>query len=152
MEKGLRSYVRMRQKVAVSSHAKSSQEEERFTSPETSSAAIMAQISRSQYHSQPAKFPPTEPRPQNSHPSRPRLRDVYRPVHLAEASEMEIWLIDLWKDFLLEPTPYLVLSATLYLGLFIILLQYYPTILNIAYFLIQLIPWDDDFGAPGYQF
>ncbi|KAF7881736.1 uncharacterized protein EAF02_006424 [Botrytis sinoallii] len=152
MEKGLRSYVRMRQKVAVSSHAKSSQEKERFTSPEISSAAIMAQISGSQYHSQPAKFPPTEPRSQKSHPSRPRLRDVYRPVHLAEASEMEIWLIDLWKDFLLEPTPYLVLSATLYLGLFIILLQYYPTILNIAYFLIQLIPWDDDFGAPGYQF
>lgn len=143
----------MRQKVVVSSHAKSSQERKRFISPEISSAATMAQISGSRRHySETAKFSVTERRPQNDYPSRPRLRDVYRPVHLAAASETEIWLMELWKDFLLEPTPYLVLSATLYLGLFIIFLQYYPTVLNIAYFLIQLIPWDDDLGAPGHQF
>ncbi|CCD53898.1 hypothetical protein ACHAPF_003205 [Botrytis cinerea] len=97
----------------------------------------MAQISGSRRHySETAKFSVTERRPQNDYPSRPRLRDVYRPVHLAAASETEIWLMELWKDFLLEPTPYL----------------YYPTVLNIAYFLIQLIPWDDDLGAPGHQF
>ncbi|PQE18125.1 hypothetical protein CJF31_00007964 [Rutstroemia sp. NJR-2017a BVV2] len=94
------------------------------------------------YHPQPVKFHHTAPRSRPTPESRskhlptPRLRDVYRPAYIPAASEMEIWILELWKDFLLEPTPYL----------------YYPTIWNIAYFFIQLIPWDEDFGTPGRHF
>lgn len=152
IKRGLRIYVHMRQKVAVLNYTRSSKEAERFITPNTSSTKTVARIPRSRlHHPQSAKSHYTKSRPRNEYPLHPRLRDVYRPVYLPAASEMEIWLIDLWKDFLLEPTPYLVISATFYLGIFMMSLQYYQTIWNIAYIFIQLIPWDEDFGATGHQ-
>lgn len=152
IEKGLRGYVQIRQKVAVLCHTESLEKRARFTTHEISPTTLITRNpTPRRCHSKPTKFH-TVSRPHHQYHSRPRFRDVYRPTCIPAASEMEIWMVELWKDFLLEPTPYLVISATFYLGLFLISLQYYPTIWNIAYFLIQFIPWDDDFGAPGHLF
>jgi hypothetical protein len=49
-----------------------------------------------------------------------------------------------WNDFLVEPTPYLVTSATIYLGFVLLLSQYYAAIWRLSCFLLQFVPWDDD--------
>jgi hypothetical protein len=56
---------------------------------------------------------------------------------------------ELWCDFLIEPTPYLVASAMLYLGGVLILAQYYEAVWWIACFFFRFIPWDDELGL-GY--
>jgi hypothetical protein len=61
-----------------------------------------------------------------------------------EIPEIELWLIELWDDFLIEPTPYLVASATIYLGFVLLLSQYYAAIWQLSCFLFQFVPWDDD--------
>jgi hypothetical protein len=50
----------------------------------------------------------------------------------------------LWNDFLIEPTPYLVASATIYLGFVLLLSQYYAAIWQLSCVLFQFFPWDDD--------
>jgi hypothetical protein len=167
IKRGLLRYVSMRQKAALSKHKRSRQRRFAMSDSVTNihiqyqpPSAIMADPATKVhlYHPQPVKFHHTAPRsrprpePRSKHLPTPRLRDVYRPAYIPAASEMEIWILELWKDFLLEPTPYLVISASLYLGIFILFIQYYPTIWNIAYFFIQLIPWDEDFGTPGRHF
>ena len=61
-----------------------------------------------------------------------------------EIPDFELWLTELWNDFLIEPTPYLVASATIYLGFVLLLSQYYAVIWQISCFLFQFVPWDDD--------
>jgi hypothetical protein len=61
-----------------------------------------------------------------------------------EISDFEFWITELWNDFLVEPTPYLVASATIYLGFVLLLSQYYGAIWRLSCFLFQFVPWDDD--------
>ena len=61
-----------------------------------------------------------------------------------EIPEIELWLSELWDDFLIEPTPYLVASATIYVGFVLLLSQYYAAIWQLSCFLFQFVPWDDD--------
>lgn len=66
------------------------------------------------------------------------------PTLALEIPDFELWIIELWNDFLIEPTPYLVASAIIYLGFVLLLAQYYGAIWQLSYFLFQFIPWDDD--------
>jgi hypothetical protein len=61
-----------------------------------------------------------------------------------EIPDFELWLTELWNDFLIEPTPYLVASATIYLGFVLLLSQYYAAIWQLSCVLFQFFPWDDD--------
>lgn len=61
-----------------------------------------------------------------------------------EIPAFELWVLELWNDFLIEPTPYLVASATIYLGFVLLLSQYYAAIWQLSCFLFQFVPWDDD--------
>lgn len=112
IRKGLWSYVNLRQKIADLRYARSSKETERFTPSEISPTARTRKPGAHQHHSNHALS-----RPQNHYTSRPRPRNIYRPAYLPAASEMEIWLPELSHDFLLEPTPFLVLCSTFHLGL-----------------------------------
>lgn len=67
-----------------------------------------------------------------------------------EASELETWMMELWHDFLIEPTPYLVASAMVYLGAIVIFIQYYLLIWRIICFSFKFIPgWDEEFWSDG---
>jgi len=61
-----------------------------------------------------------------------------------EIPDYELWITELWNDFLIEPTPYLVASATIYLGFALLLSQYYAAFWQLSCILVQFIPWDDD--------
>lgn len=60
-----------------------------------------------------------------------------------ELSDYEAWLMELYHDFLLEPTPYLVASAICYLGGVLVLVQYHAQLWWILGVLMQCVPWDD---------
>jgi hypothetical protein len=64
-----------------------------------------------------------------------------------DVPNFEPWLLELWHDFLIEPTPYLVASAILYLGFILLLAKYYGVVWWIVSFLLQFVPWDEDLGA-----
>ncbi len=66
------------------------------------------------------------------------------PGLILEIPDFELWITELWNDFLIEPTPYLVASATIYLGFVLLLSQYYAAIWQLLCFMFQFIPWDDD--------
>jgi hypothetical protein len=68
------------------------------------------------------------------------------PTLLLEVPDLELWINELWHDFLIEPTPYLVASAITYLGFILLFLQYYSAIWQLSYFFSEFVPWDDDFG------
>jgi len=86
----------------------------------------------------------------NYHPSRFRHTPPSNPPELPrlalEIPDFELWINELWHDFLIEPTPYLVASAICYLGGVLILVQYYVLIWRLLCFFSQFIPWDDEFG------
>jgi hypothetical protein len=68
------------------------------------------------------------------------------PTLALEIPDFELWMNELWRDFLIEPTPYLVASAICYLGGVLILVQYYALIWRVLYFFLNFVPLDDEFG------
>lgn len=68
------------------------------------------------------------------------------PNLILEIPDLERWMIELWHDFLIEPTPYLVASAICYLGGVLVLVQYYTMIWRLLCFFLQFVPLDDEFG------
>ena len=68
------------------------------------------------------------------------------PTKSLEAPDFELWINELWHDFLIEPTPYLVASAITYLGFFLLFVEYYSAIWQLSCFFLRFIPWDDEFG------
>jgi hypothetical protein len=88
-------------------------------------------ISKSTY--QPSQFRHTSP------------TQLPTPLSL-EIPDLERWIIELWHDFLIEPTPYLVASAICYLGGVLVLVQYYAVIWRVLCFFLQFVPLDDEFG------
>lgn len=63
-----------------------------------------------------------------------------------EVPDLEPWIDELWHDFLIEPTPYLVASAISYLGFVLLLSRYYSSIWQLLCFLLRFVPWDEDLG------
>jgi len=100
----------------------------------TPDSSLTATPSGSAYH--PSQFRHTSPPPQ--------LRDL--PALTLEIPDFELWINELWHDFLIEPTPYLVASAICYLGGVLILVQYYALIWRVLYFFLHFVPLDDEFG------
>ena len=68
-----------------------------------------------------------------------------RPSLTLEIPDFELWILELWNDFLIEPTPYLVASATIYLGFVLLVSQYYAAFWRFLCFIFQFVPWDDDY-------
>ena len=60
--------------------------------------------------------------------------------------DFEQWIKELWADFLIEPTPYLVASAISYVGFLMLLTRYYAAIWHLSCFLLEFMPWDDGMG------
>jgi hypothetical protein len=71
-----------------------------------------------------------------------RIEDV--PSLVLEMPDFELWINELWHDFLIEPTPYLVASAILYLGSVLLLAQYYEAVWRLCSFFFHFIPYDDE--------
>jgi hypothetical protein len=65
---------------------------------------------------------------------------------ILETTDYEYWIAELWKDFLIEPTPYLVVSAMVYLGFILLLVKYHTIMWHFATFLLHFLPWDEDDG------
>jgi hypothetical protein len=103
------------------------------------------------------------PHPHNitTYPNTPTTNNIYHPSQfrnvntppsaapipppLLEIPDFELWAMELWHDFLIEPTPYLVASAICYLGGLLVLVQYYQLIWRVLCFVAQFIPMDDEF-------
>ncbi len=64
-----------------------------------------------------------------------------------EIPDFELWITELWNDFLIEPTPYLVTSAIIYLGFILFVSRYYSLIWWGVCFFGNFVPWDDDGGG-----
>ena len=63
-----------------------------------------------------------------------------------ETLDFEYWISELWQDFLIEPTPYVVASAITYLGFILLLVQYYTVMWQLFRFFVHFIPWDESVG------
>jgi hypothetical protein len=74
-----------------------------------------------------------------------QLEDV--PGLILEIPDFDFWIDERWHDILLEPTPYLVASAILYLGGVVILAQIFPVLCSISWFFFCFIPWDDEIDS-----
>lgn len=62
-----------------------------------------------------------------------------------QTQDFELWINGLWRDFLIEPTPYLVASALTYLGFILLVGQYYEVLWKMFRFVVSLfVPWDDE--------
>jgi hypothetical protein len=72
----------------------------------------------------------------------PTLRDLALTPEMLP--DVTIWVNELWNDFLLEPTPYIVASAIWYVGGVLLLVEYYWALWWLACFLFRLLPWDDE--------
>jgi hypothetical protein len=88
----------------------------------------------------------------NYHPTRfrhlppPDLLD-HLPITPFQTPDFELWINELWHDFLIEPTPYLVASAITYLGFILLLGEYYEVVWVVFCFILRLfVPWDDATG------
>ena len=68
------------------------------------------------------------------------------PSLILEVPDLEPWINELWHDFLIEPTPYLVASAISYLGFVLLVSRYYSTVWQLLCFLFRFVPWDEDLG------
>ncbi len=68
------------------------------------------------------------------------------PNIVLEAPDFELWINELWHDFLIEPTPYLVVSAMSYLGFILLVLRYYGAFWWLICLFFQFVPWDEDLG------
>ncbi|TVY71339.1 hypothetical protein LSUE1_G004443 [Lachnellula suecica] len=87
------------------------------------------------YHYHPTRFRHLPP---------PDLLD-HLPTLPIQAPDFELWINELWNDFLIEPTPYLVASAITYLGFILLLGQYYEVAWRVVYFVLRLfMPWDEE--------
>lgn len=93
--------------------------------------------SKSGYH-------PTHFRHSQPHSTHSRLPDLSN-LSL-EIPDFELWINELWHDFLIEPTPYLVASAIIYLGFILLVSQYYAALWRVVCFLFQFVPWDVEAG------
>jgi hypothetical protein len=74
-------------------------------------------------------------------PPSPNIQDL---AFALEMPKFGLWMNELWHDFLIESTPYLVASAICYVGGVLILVQYHWAIWWLARFFFRLLPWDDD--------
>lgn len=74
-------------------------------------------------------------------PAPPNIQDLALAL---EVPDFSLWMNELWHDFLIEPTPYLVASAICYVGGILVLVQYSWAIWWLACFMFRLLPWDDD--------
>ena len=88
----------------------------------------------------------------NYYPSRfrhlppPDLLD-HLPTLPLQTPDFELWINELWHDFLIEPTPYLVASAITYLGFILLVGQYWEIMWKVVCFVFGLfVPWDDESG------
>jgi hypothetical protein len=90
--------------------------------------------------------PPLLPQMTFRHYEVPTLTLIDLPTIIFEIPDFDFepWLVELWNDFLIEPTPYLVIWATAYLGCILLLSQYYATILWVVGLWVGFIPWDDE--------
>jgi hypothetical protein len=80
-----------------------------------------------------------------------RFRHLPPPDHLPilplQTPDFELWINELWHDFLIEPTPYLVASAITYLGFILLVGQYWEVMWRVLCFVCGLfVPWDDESG------
>ncbi|KAF8852272.1 hypothetical protein BDZ45DRAFT_749775 [Acephala macrosclerotiorum] len=66
--------------------------------------------------------------------------------NIPSEEELETWFLDLWEDFLIEPTPYLVCGLLLYLGGILLLSNYHAAIWRLSCFLFRFLPWDYEDG------
>jgi len=103
-------------------------------SPDITTTSTTSSIS---YH--PSQFHHTDTPPSQSLP---------QPLTNLEIPDFELWFSELWHDFLIEPTPYLVASAICYLGGVLVLVQYYVVIWRVCCFLMWFVPGvgDEGFG------
>jgi len=76
----------------------------------------------------------------------PTLTFIDLPTLILEIPDFDFepWLMELWNDFLNEPTPYLVASAMLYLGGLLLVSHYHGTIWWVIRLWFYLLPWDDE--------
>lgn len=93
----------------------------------------------------------TDPPPNNTNYQPSQFRHINTPpsspipTPFLEIPDFELWATELWHDFLIEPTRYLVASAICYLGGLLVLVQYYQLIWKVLCFVAQFIPMDDEF-------
>jgi hypothetical protein len=84
----------------------------------------------------------TEPRPMHFRYDIPVSPSIDFPTIPSE-TELEHWFLDLYYDFLIEPTPYLVSGLLLYLGFILLFFNYYFIIWRLLCFFFQFLPWDE---------
>ena len=120
---------------------------------------VKCRIAGARFRGRRAKGPsysdaPEETGLSNYYPSQFRHQPPSAPTSLPtlalEIPDFELWITELWNDFLIEPTPYLVASAIIYFGFVLLLTQYYVAIWQLLCFLFQFVPWDDEL-ASGYR-
>jgi hypothetical protein len=121
LKRGIRRYVRVR---ITGIRSRSSRRTPRIYTPRTNSR---------HYHLSHFRHTPT------SSPA------AAVPIAL-EIPDFELWVNELWHDFLIEPTPYLVASAICYLGGVLVLVKYYAFLWCIICFNVNFIPLDDEFS------
>lgn len=131
VRRGINNYVRIRLRgVRWRFHRQRARRK-----PHSSSPKIGGGSETSTYH--PTRF--------RYDPPRSSLAETLPRLSL-EVPDFELWMKELWDDFLIEPTPYLVASAITYLSFILLLTQYYTAIWQISCFFLQFVPWDDEFG------
>jgi hypothetical protein len=101
----------------------------------------LASVSKSNTAPREPEYSDYQPRQFRYNPPPLTLQDL-----ILERLDFELWINELWHDFLIEPTPYLVASAIAYLGCILLLSQYYAAIWQLSCFFLQFVPWDDEFG------
>lgn len=64
-----------------------------------------------------------------------------------QTSDFEPWINELWDDFCVEPTPYLVACSMTYLCFILLIGQYFELWWRVVCFVLRLfVPWDDEDG------
>jgi hypothetical protein len=126
MKSAARTYVRAR---LTTSRLK------RASSPRASGPSSLSRNNAHNYHTTHFRYSPPPPPP--------NIQDLALAL---EMPDFNLWVNELWQDFLIEPTPYLVASAICYVGGVLILVQYHWAVWWLACFVFRLLPWDDDLG------
>ena len=75
---------------------------------------------------------------------KPRLPLEELPTLALEIPDFELWINEFWNEFLIEPTPYLAVSAMLYLGGILLLAHYHEAVWRLWGLFFYFIPWDDE--------
>ena len=133
LEKGIRKYVKLR--ISTTSRRRRTT---RSRSPRRRSSPI---FSNKPAAYRPSHFRHTIPR----HPPVSLPPTAILPLEIP-IPDFEPWILSLWHDFLIEPTPYLVLGCMIYLGGVLLVAQYYALIWKVVLFLLRFVPWDEEFG------